>query len=80
MLDVVRLFWELSDSISDMYCLLVYNVLDEPFLVKMTILLKVRGDKKLFLYPNIVSLRMHTHRESLRVLVNDPFKDQGPSK
>ena len=80
MLDVVRLFWELSDSISDMYCLLVYNVLDEPFLVKMTILLKVREDKKLFLYPNIVSLRMHTHGESLRVLVNDPFKDQGPSK
>ena len=40
--------------------------LDEPFLVKMTILLKVRGDKKLFLYPNIVSLRMHTHGESLR--------------
>jgi hypothetical protein len=54
--------------------------LDEPFLVKMTILLKVRGAKKLFLYPNIVSLRMHTHGESLRVLVNDPFKDQAPNK
>ena len=61
--DVANLLWE-SLGTSDIYCLFVYlDRLDEPFWVKMTILLKVRGNKKLFLYPNIVSLRMHTHGE-----------------